>query len=392
MRALRGQGDIAGKAQGGGAQRAKPMRAGNEALSQIQWRLRVFGFGHGQAPPRKASPTARHRQARRRPVRRRPVRRIDIRQRRQPLGHARRIGIACDLALSKNEILTHSDRMSQSGPAQLFDIDLLHSRQARARRAGAADFLLRVVVDEFTARLGAVNRSFNHAIDVASPLPMLREALRGPIGTIGSVNFGVAESLSLAPAGCDLALSALALHFVNDLPGALAQIRRALTPDGLFMAALIGGESLNELRQSFAAAEDEVEGGASPRVIPFADLRDLGGLLQRAGFALPVTDSERLIVRYADPLALMRDLRAMGATNILHARRRRPLRRATLARMMQIYGERFSDPDGRIRATFDIVFLTGWAPHDSQQRPLAPGSAKARLADALRTREQKLGE
>jgi SAM-dependent methyltransferase len=178
-------------------------------------------------------------------------------------------------------------------------------------------------------------------------------------------------------------VSLLALQGVNDLPGALIQIRRALKPDGLLVAALLGGGSLAELRQAFAQAEGELEGGASPRVAPFADLRDLGGLLQRAGFALPVTDSDLFHVRYASPFGLMRDLRRMGLTNALNDRRKTPLRRATLLRAAEIYAERFADPDGRVRATFEIVWLSGWAPHESQQKPLRPGSAKMRLADAL---------
>jgi SAM-dependent methyltransferase len=194
----------------------------------------------------------------------------------------------------------------------------------------------------------------------------------------------VDETLTLAPASIDLAVSALAFQFVNDLPGALAQIRRALKPDGLLLAAMIGGDTLTELRQSFAAAEAECEGGVSPRVAPFADLRDIGSLLQRAGFALPVTDLDRVVVRYDHALALMADLRRMGATNILVERRRTPTRRATLWRMAQIYGERFADPDGRIRATFDGVWLSGWAPHESQPTPLQPGSAKASLEAAVK--------
>jgi len=187
-------------------------------------------------------------------------------------------------------------------------------------------------------------------------------------------------------------VSALALQFVNDLPGVLVQIRRALKPDGLFLAALMGGETLTELRQSFAAAESEIEGGASPRVAPFADLRELGALLQRAGFALPVTDVDRVIVRYDSAFAVMHDLRRMGATNALLARRRVPLRRATLLRMAEIYAKRFADKDGRVRATFEIVWLSGWAPDPSQQQPLKPGSAKTRLADALGAREISTGE
>jgi hypothetical protein len=170
------------------------------------------------------------------------------------------------------------------------------------------------------------------------------------------------------------------------------QIRRALRPDGLFLAALLGGETLAELRYSFAAAESELDGGASPRVAPFADVRELGALLQRAGFALPVADVDHVPVRYATPIALMHDLRRMGATNPLAERRRVPLRRATLARAVEIYATRFADPDGRVRASFDIVWLSGWAPHASQQQPLRPGSAKTRLADALGTREIGTGE
>jgi SAM-dependent methyltransferase len=182
-------------------------------------------------------------------------------------------------------------------------------------------------------------------------------------------------------------MSALALQFVNDLPGTLIQIRRALKPNGLFLAALVGGDTLTELRQAFAAAEAEIEDGISPHVAPFVDLREMGTLLQRAGFALPVTDIDRLTVRYASPFALMHDLRRMGASNPLIERRRRPLKRATLMRMVEIYAERFSDVDGRIRATFEIVWLSGWAPHESQQQPLKPGSARRRLADALGTQE-----
>jgi len=200
------------------------------------------------------------------------------------------------------------------------------------------------------------------------------------------------EALPFRDVSLDLVASALALQFVNDLPGTLIQIRRALKPDGLLLAAMIGGESLFELREAFALAEAEVEGGVSPRVAPFADLRDLGGLLQRAGFALPVTDVDRIIVRYTSPLALMHDLRRMGAGNILAERRKTPLRRATLRRLTEIYVERFADPDGRIRASFDIVWLSGWAPHQSQQQPLEPGSARTRLADALRTQEFSTGE
>ena len=198
--------------------------------------------------------------------------------------------------------------------------------------------------------------------------------------------------MPFADGSLDLVVSALALQFVNDLPGTLIQIRRALKPDGLLLAALIGGDSLAELREAFAQAESEVEGGASPRVAPFADLRELGALLQRAGLALPVVDSDRLTVRYRSVFDLMRDLRRMGATNVLHERRRTPLRRATLQRLAEIYAQRFADADGRLRATFEIAWLSGWAPHESQQKPLKPGSAVQRLADALGTKEIPAGE
>jgi SAM-dependent methyltransferase len=198
--------------------------------------------------------------------------------------------------------------------------------------------------------------------------------------------------LPCAPESLDLVVSALAFQFVNDLPGALAQIRKALRPDGLLLAAFAGGDTLTELRESFAAAESELTGGASPRVAPFAEVRAMGNLLQRAGFALPVTDQDRLTLRYADMLGLMRDLRAMGATNPLVERSRVPLSRRVLIRAAAIYAERFSDPDGRVRATFDIISLSGWAPHESQQKPLRPGSARMRLADALGTIERPAGE
>jgi len=196
------------------------------------------------------------------------------------------------------------------------------------------------------------------------------------------------ENLLLQPQSLDLVVSALAFQFVNDLPGVLAQIRRALKPDGLLLAAMVGGDTLTELRQSFAAAEAECEGGVSPRVAPFADLRDVGALLQRAGLALPVTDVDRVVVRYDSAFALMTDLRRMGATNILIERRRTPTRRATMLRMAQIYGERFADADGRVRATFDVIWLSGWAPHESQQKPLRPGSAKASLEAAVKGKKR----
>jgi len=290
----------------------------------------------------------------------------------------------------------------------IFDRPLIRRRQQRAAALGPATFLLDRVAEDLADRLAAVLRRFDLAVDLGTPGNAVAEAL-ARVGSVGAIVgsrvpskanerpanphvIADEEALPFGDASIDLVVSALALQFVNDLPGALVQIRRALKPDGLFLAALCGGETLTELRQSFAVAESEIEGGVSPRVAPFVDLRDLGALLQRAGFALPVTDIDRLIVRYDSAFALMHDLRRMGATNALFARRRTPLRRTTLLRMAEIYGERFADADGRIRATFEIVWLSGWAPHPSQQQPLRPGSARTRLANTLGTREIPAGE
>jgi SAM-dependent methyltransferase len=290
----------------------------------------------------------------------------------------------------------------------IFDRMLMRARRRRASALAPATFLLDRAAADLADRLAAVLRRFPLALDLGTP----GDALRAALARVGSVEKFVAagdvlprgeasaplaivadeEALPFRDAAFDLVVSALALQFVNDLPGTLLQIRRSLKPDGLFLAALMGGETLTELRQSFAAAESEVEGGVSPRVAPFADLRDLGALLQRAGFALPVTDVDHITVRYDSVFALMHDLRRMGATNALIDRRRTPLKRATLMRMAEIYAERFADADGRVRATFEIVWLSGWAPHPSQQQPLKPGTAKARLADALGAREISAGE
>jgi SAM-dependent methyltransferase len=297
----------------------------------------------------------------------------------------------------------------------IFDRGLLRARRLRAAALGPSTFLIERVAEDLAERLASVLRRFDCAVDLGTPGDAVRSVLAasGKVGRIvaadplasahrcrgaqpgGASRLAIAadeEALPLREASIDLVTSALALQFVNDLPGALLQIRRALKPDGLLLAALAGGDTLTELRQAFAAAEAEIEDGISPRIAPFADIRDLGALLQRAGFALPVTDADRITVRYGSPIALMHDLRRMGATNAMVERRRRPLRRATLARMMDIYADRFADPDGRIRATFEIIWLTGWAPHESQQKPLAPGSARQRLADALDTQEISAGE
>ena len=289
----------------------------------------------------------------------------------------------------------------------IFDRKLLNRRRARAAALEPATFLLDHVARELGERLSAVLRHFTLAVDLGTPTGAVRRTLAasGKVGTIIAAAPRAGMSAFLDPAAgvlavaadeealpfrdgsLDLVVSALALQFVNDLPGTLIQVRRALKPDGLFLAALVGGATLNELRETFMLAETDIEGGISPRVASFIDVRDLGTLLQRAGFALPVTDVDRLIVRYVSPLALMHDLRRMGATNLLLDRRRRPLKRAVLQRMTQLYTERFSDPDGRVRATFEIVWLSGWAAHASQQQPLQPGTAQRRLADALGTTE-----
>ncbi len=289
-----------------------------------------------------------------------------------------------------------------NGPPRLFDRALLDARARRALKAGPEDFLLNAVADDLLERLAAVKRTFALAVDL-SPLTLVAEriAASGQVTRIVRIDriaetrpdvVGDPEVFPFADESLDLVVSALALHFVEDLPGTLAQFRRALKPDGLFLAVLLGGDTLTELRTALAAAEAEITGGASPRVAPFAELRAAGALLQRAGFALPVIDRDRRTVRYASALHLMRDLRAMGATNALVERSRTPMTRQMLARVVEIYAERFSDPDGRVRATFETIALSGWAPHESQQQPLRPGSAKARLADALRTTERSAGE
>jgi len=302
-------------------------------------------------------------------------------------------------------------KMVSPAPA-VFDRQLVRARQRRAAGLASSNFLVDRVAEDLSDRLAAVLRRFERAVDLATPTDAVRRALAasGKVGTIitanarpmpgargcapaGDAHLVVAadeEALPFRDASLDLVVSVLALQFVNDLPGTLIQIRRALKPDGLLLAALAGGDTLIELRQAFAAAEAEVEDGVSPRVAPFSDVRDMGALLQRAGFALPVADVDRITARYGSPLALMHDLRRMGATNPLVERSRRPLKRATLMRMMEVYAERFSDPDDRIRATFEVVWLSGWAPHESQQKPLAPGSARQRLADVLGTRETRL--
>lgn len=283
------------------------------------------------------------------------------------------------------------------GAPRIFDLELALQRRRRAMRdpVSGADFLLQTVVEDLLDRLTAVTREFPLAVDVGTPSPLLSGALSAHPGIrriirvdrlveTGADICAAPDSLPLKDASIDLAVSALALQSENDLPGILAQIRRALRPDGLFMAAMLGGETLTELRQSLAAAEAETTGGASPRIAPFTEVRAAGSLLQRAGLALPVADVDRRIVRYNSALHLMRDLRAMGATSTLTDRSRKPLSKQMIVKTAEIYADRFSDADGRVRATFDILYLSGWAPDIHQPKPLKPGSATVSLADAIK--------
>jgi SAM-dependent methyltransferase len=294
-----------------------------------------------------------------------------------------------------------------SGPPRLFD-RLLHRRRLDRAAPAYAGFLKRRAADDLVTRLEAVNRAFPIALDLGSRDGGFADALAASdaaakVGLVVEADLSAAmlkrrtgprvvldeERLPIAPASLDLAVSSLALHWTNDLVGALIQIRQALKPDGLFLGAMLGGATLTELRWALTTAELELTGGAGPRVSPFLDAADAAGLLQRAGFALPVVDIDRVRVRHDHMLGLVADLRAMGETSVLSDRPARPLSRPVLARAAELYAERFSD-GGRIAATFEILTLTGWSPHPDQQQPLRPGSAKMRLADALGVKEQKL--
>lgn len=323
-------------------------------------------------------------------------------------------GLPCRLAkflkrFAHRHRVSYFSPVTDPNPQTPFDTTLIRKRRSRAAAGyGEFDFLKTLVAAQIAERLLDSNRSFETGIDIGSH----HGQVRAPLIASGRLNHLIHtesspamlrhaqgprlvmddERLSFANGSVDFITSALVLHRLNDLPGALIQIRRSLRPDGLFIGAMFGGETLTELRTAFSEAEAEVEGGISPRVAPFADVRDMGGLMQRAGFALPVVDADRHTVTYESPFALLRDLRGMGETNALNARRRQPLRRATLMRMAEIYAQRYATSEGRVSATFQIVYLAGWAPDDSQQKPLRPGSAKQRLADALNTEEISAGE
>jgi SAM-dependent methyltransferase len=297
--------------------------------------------------------------------------------------------------------------MQEDGMDIVFDQKLIAANRRRAfiQDDPKAAFLLEIAADELAERLSVVERRFDEAVELhGGPGIAARKAIAtGKIGHMTRIESDAAfaaagetvvlaepEKLPLDPASVNLVLSPLNLHLTNDTPGVFVQVARALKPDGLFLAAIPGSGTLQELRDVLLATEVELTGGASPRVIPFPDVRDVGGLLQRAGFALPVIDKESYTVRYDSLFPLMKDLRAMGMANPLADRSRKPLTRAFFLRAAEIYAERYSDADGRIRATFSVIYASGWAPHASQQKPLKPGSAKARLADALKVDEYKL--
>lgn len=288
--------------------------------------------------------------------------------------------------------------MSSSG-IEVFD--RARVRRNRGRYIAEHGFLADWAGLQIADRLHDVKRTFDLGLQMGLRTPKKHDA--GKVRTM--IGMDISENLALKsprPALCaddewlpfkdaslDLVINTLGLHSTNDLPGALIQIRRALKPDGLFMAALFGGESLMELRHSLMAAEIEMKGGVSPRVFPFADKPQMGSLMQRAGFALPVVDSEIVTVTYPDMFALLKDLRFMGEGNAILARDKTFAGRKFFTKAAEFYAKNFSESDGRIRASFEVIFLIGWAPHASQQKPLRPGSAKSRLADALDTVEIK---
>lgn len=296
--------------------------------------------------------------------------------------------------------------MSRPSAIEVFDRQLLRMRRDRAAMGiGDYDFLLRDVAARLVERLSLVKRDFRRVLDLGAHHGLLADMLKNRSGTAEvfacdmsprlaartSVPSVVADEDFLPfRADCmDAVVSNLSLQWVNDLPGALLQIRQALKADGLFMAAVLGGESLRELRESLMQAELAVTGGASPRVSPFIDMRDMGGLMQRAGFALPVVDSDMITVDYPHALKLMQDLRGMGASNATRNRLMIPTRREVLLEAGKIYQEKFGSVTGRVPATFQVIYAIGWKPHESQQKPLKPGTAAVRLADALKAEEVK---
>jgi SAM-dependent methyltransferase len=286
-----------------------------------------------------------------------------------------------------------------NGPPRIFDRLAYRTRRARAESAGGDLFLAQETAGHVAERLGVINRSFARGLDLHSRArvfpsvkPLAQDWVRAGFPADAPDVIADEEALPFGDASFDLVSSILSLHAVNDLPGALVQIRRALKPDGVFMGALFGGDTLQELKQAFASAESEILGGLSPRVAPFGDVRELGGLLQRTGFTLPVADVERMTIGYRDLARLFADLRSLGETNILAGRHSGLLSRRLLQALTAEYAAHFRDDEGRFTATFDIIFLTGWAPHESQQKPLQPGSAKTRLAEALGTEEKPAGE
>lgn len=290
----------------------------------------------------------------------------------------------------------------------IFDPALAAARRERAVKTTnqGASFLLDIAAQELAERLSVVERHFDRAAELHGATGIAARLARetGKVSHIErvetsttfaqdgeAVTVATLDDVPLQPASVNLVLSPLSLHLVNDTPGALVRIRRALKPDGLFLAAIPGSGTLAELRDVLLTAEAELTGGASPRVIPFAEVRDIGALLQRAGFALPVVDVETYTVRYDSLFPLMRDIRAMGMANPLAGRSRTPVNRSFFLRAAELYSERYADPDGRIRASFSIIYASGWAPHESQQQPLKPGSAKMRLAEALNVGNRQEG-
>lgn len=303
--------------------------------------------------------------------------------------------------------------MESPYPTMLFDRQLLARRRNRAAKGfGAVAFLKDRAVDDVCERLDFINRRFEQALDIGSHGGYLAAAIarhgdmRDKIGALTESDLSPAmlaqrvgggfvadeDHMPLAPLSLDLIVSTLGLHWVNDVPGFLAQTRLALRPDGLLLLTFLGGRTLQELRACLAQAETEAYGEAFARVSPFADAQDGAQLLQRAGFALPVADSDVVTVRYTNLFGLLRDLKAMGETAAFHQKAPRRLTRAIIARAADLYQANHSDVDGKVRATFELITLTGWAPHESQQKPLPRGSAKMRLADALGTREIPTGE